>query len=114
MNENPIRMLTDVLADMTARVIEAEKDLTEEHGRAEAWYKACIEARDKCAGLEAKLDAADEQYAQAMNELKAEQDAHVETWHRCKKVMEMAVEAGVSQEAIEALIYSEGGTEDAE
>ena len=114
MEMNPIKMLTDTLAEMTARAMEAEKALEEERGRAEAWYKACIEARDKCATLEAKLDAATELREQAHQALKEEKDLHMETWGKCKELMEIAVRAGVHKESLEKMIYGEGGPEDAE
>lgn len=122
MEMNPIKMLTDALAEMTTRAMEAEAAMEKARKDGEQWfanYKRAAEQRDKLAG---QLTAEMELREDVQSSLKEEKDLHMETWGKCKELMEIAVKAGVHRESLERMIYStdalgeikEGGRRDAE
>lgn len=112
MEMNPIKMLTDALAEMTVRAMEAEAELEKAQRRADEWFSTCMVERNKSADLQAKLDAANELREQAKQGLQEEKDAHAETWRMCTEAMNAAVKAGIPREKIEALIYGKEALEE--
>ena len=107
MKENPITMLTDTLAEMTARALEAE----EASRREDEWYQNYKLAADKCKELQAKMDAETELRESAQQALREEKEAHAETWRKVEELIVRAVDAGINRESLERLIYGEEITE---
>lgn len=106
METNPIKMLTDMLADMTARALETERQLQVALNDSESWFRNYQECYKQRNDLQAKLDAETELRERAQENLREEKDLHMETWGKCKELMEIAVKAGVHRESLERMIYS--------
>ena len=117
MNEQiktPIDILTESLAVITFRAMEAERKMELAQKQADDWYKNWQKANDSCAALQDKLEALSDTNAELRRELKEvrqalkeEKDAHAETWRRCKDLAEFAVKTGLRREEVEAFIYDE-------
>lgn len=53
--KTPIEILTDALAEMTARAVEAERQRDHAIEEADSWYKAYLSSNKKCVETEAAL-----------------------------------------------------------
>lgn len=111
MNENPIKTVTDTLADMTTRAMEAEDQLDKVRKSAEEYFNSYLAEYNKGADLKAKLDAETELRERAQQALREEKEAHAETWRKVEELIVRAVDAGINRESIERLVYGETITE---
>ncbi len=122
MNENPIKTVTDTLAEMTTRAMEAEDQLDKVRKSAEEYFNSYLAEYNKGADLKAKLDAETELRERAQQALREEKEAHAETWRKVEELIVRAVDAGINRESLERMIYGpdaleeirEGGAGDAE
>lgn len=79
--KNPIQLVTELLAKMTARVVEAERQRDEAQKSSDEWYAYYQKKTEELKELEAKLAAETEEHQktrqqlrEALNNQEGEQD----------------------------------------
>ena len=79
--KNPIQLVTELLAEMTARVVEAEQQRDEAQKNSDEWYAYYQKKTEELKELEAKLAAETEEHQktrqqlrEALNNQEGEQD----------------------------------------
>lgn len=79
--KNPIQLVTELLAEMTARVVEAERQRDEAQKSSDEWYAYYQKKTEELKELEAKLAAETEEHQktrqqlrEALNNQEGEQD----------------------------------------
>lgn len=79
--KNPIQSVTDLLAEMTARAVEAERQRDEAQKSSDEWYAYYQKKTEELKELEAKLAAETEEHQktrqqlrEALNNQEGEQD----------------------------------------
>lgn len=68
--KNPIQLVTELLAEMTARVVEAEQQRDEAQKRLDEWYAYYQKKTEELKELEAKLAAETEEHQKTRQQLR--------------------------------------------
>ena len=68
--KNPIQLVTELLAEMTARVVEAEQQRDEAQKSSDEWYAYYQKKTEELKELEAKLAAETEEHQKTRQQLR--------------------------------------------
>ena len=68
--KNPIQLVTELLAEMTARVVEAERQRDEAQKSSDEWYAYYQKKTEELKELEAKLAAETEEHQKTRQQLR--------------------------------------------
>ena len=68
--KNPIQLVTELLAEMTARVVEAEQQRDEAQKNSDEWYAYYQKKTEELKELEAKLAAETEEHQKTRQQLR--------------------------------------------
>lgn len=68
--KNPIQLVTELLAEMTARVVEAERQRDEAQKNSDEWYAYYQKKTEELKELEAKLAAETEEHQKTRQQLR--------------------------------------------
>lgn len=68
--KNPIQLVTELLAEMTARAVEAEQQRDEAQKDSDEWYAYCQKKTEELKEMEAKLAAETEEHQKTRQQLR--------------------------------------------